>query len=78
FHEWVQMGHRAAALLLFVWIIVAAVHAITSYKDQKQIFWGWISCLIFITLQALSGIMIVYSELALGFALAHSFFIACL
>lgn len=78
FHEWVQMGHRAAALLLFVWIIVAAVHAITSYKDQKQIFWGWISCLIFITLQALSGIMIVYTELALGFALAHSFFIACL
>ncbi|MEC3840985.1 heme A synthase CtaA [Bacillus amyloliquefaciens] len=76
FQEWVQMGHRTAALLLFVWILIAFAHAVRSYKDQKQILGGWIAALAFVLLQALSGIMVVYSEMATGFALAHSLFIA--
>ena len=78
FHEWVQMGHRAAALLLFAWIIAAAVHAARQYKNQKRIYWGWMISLILIILQAASGIAVVYSRLDLGFALAHAFFISCL
>ena len=78
FNQWVQMSHRAAALLLFVWIFVAMFHAMKHYKEQKQLYYGWIISAILITLQAISGVMSVYSQLALGYALAHSFFISCL
>ncbi|MFN2746088.1 MULTISPECIES: COX15/CtaA family protein [Bacillus] len=76
FHEWVQMGHRAAALLLFAWIVVAMIHAVRHYHNQKRIFWGWIASLILITLQAVSGILVVMTRLDLSFALAHAFFIS--
>ncbi|WP_353855885.1 heme A synthase [Bacillus sp. Bos-x628] len=78
FNQWVQMSHRAAALLLFVWIFIAMFHAIKHYKEQKQLYYGWMISAILITLQAISGVMSVYSHLALGYALAHSFFISCL
>ena len=35
FQEYVQM-YRTAALLLFVWILVAFAHAVRSYKDQNR------------------------------------------
>ncbi|MGG5177947.1 COX15/CtaA family protein [Bacillus sp. MM09(2025)] len=76
FNQWVQMSHRAAALLLFVWIFVAMFHAMKHYKEQKQLYYGWIISAILITLQAISGVMSVYSHLALGYALAHSLFIS--
>ena len=78
FHEWVQMGHRIAALLLFAWIVIAAVHAARHYKTQKRIYWGWMISVILIFLQALSGILVVLTRLELSFALAHAFFISCL
>ncbi|MFS0654241.1 COX15/CtaA family protein [Bacillus sp. 179-C3.3 HS] len=78
FTQWVQMSHRAVAILLFIWIFIALFHAMKHYKDQKQLYYGWIISAILITLQAVSGVMSVYSQLALGYALAHSFFIACL
>ncbi|MFJ5963531.1 heme A synthase [Bacillus sp. NPDC093026] len=78
FNQWAQMSHRAAALLLFVWIFIAMFHAIKHYKEQKQLYYGWMISAILITLQAISGVMSVYSHLALGYALAHSFFISCL
>ncbi|MGE6631258.1 COX15/CtaA family protein [Bacillus sp. NPDC077027] len=76
FNQWVQMSHRAAAILLLVWIFIATYHAIKYYKDQKQLYYGWVISAILITLQAVSGIMSVYSHLQLGYALAHSFFIS--
>ncbi|MGR3206361.1 COX15/CtaA family protein [Bacillus glycinifermentans] len=78
FHEWVQMGHRAAAFLLFAWIIVAAVHAARHYKNRKRIYWGWMISVILIILQAVSGILVVLTRLQLSLALAHAFFISCL
>ncbi|ASS91687.1 MAG: heme A synthase [Bacillaceae bacterium] len=77
-HEWVQMGHRFAAGLLFIWIAVATIHAIKHYKDQKVMYWGWILAFILILLQALSGISVILSDLNLYLALAHALFISCL
>ena len=44
-YEWVQMGHRTAAGLIFIWILVIAIHVIKNYKDQRAIYWGWITAL---------------------------------
>ncbi|MDA1475677.1 COX15/CtaA family protein [Bacillus changyiensis] len=78
FHEWVQMGHRIAATLLFLWIVVATLHAARHYQHQKRMYWGWMISLILIILQAVSGILVVLTRLDLGFALAHALFISCL
>ncbi|WP_438316796.1 COX15/CtaA family protein [Sporosarcina sp. FA9] len=77
-YEWVQMGHRAAAALIFVWILVIAIHAIKHYKDQRVFYWGWIIALILVSGQALTGMIVVLTKLNLYFALLHSLLITLL
>ncbi|WP_243290006.1 heme A synthase [Bacillus sp. FJAT-47783] len=78
FHEFVQMGHRLAAFLIFIWICAATYHAIKNYKDQRVMYWGWIIAFILIVLQALSGMLVVFSKLNLMLALSHALFISLL
>ncbi|MDG4655800.1 heme A synthase [Ectobacillus antri] len=78
FHEWVQMGHRFAAILIFFWILYAAVLAVRQYKHERVIYWGWLIALILVSLQAVSGMLVVYTELNLYVALLHALFISCL
>ncbi|MBP2239990.1 cytochrome c oxidase assembly protein subunit 15 [Cytobacillus eiseniae] len=77
-HEWVQMGHRAAAGLIFIWIAYIAYLAITHYKGQKVIYWGSVIAFALVTLQVISGALVVLTRLNLFIALAHAFFISCL
>ncbi|MCL6585822.1 MAG: heme A synthase [Anoxybacillus sp.] len=77
-HEWVQMGHRLAAGLIIVWILVATIRAVKYHKHQRVIYWGWIVSLILVLLQMMTGALIVFTQLNLFVALAHAFFISCL
>ncbi|GLB60341.1 COX15/CtaA family protein [Cytobacillus sp. NCCP-133] len=77
-YEWVQMGHRAAAGLIFIWIGYITYQAIKYYKDQKVIYWGWIISFILVSLQVAAGALVVMTRLNLYIALAHAFFISCL
>jgi len=77
-YEWVQMGHRAAAGLIFIWIAYIAIHAIRNYKKQPVIYWGWIIALTLVTLQVISGMTVVLTRLSLTVSLLHSFFISLL
>ncbi|HEY2420969.1 MAG TPA: heme A synthase [Neobacillus sp.] len=77
-YEWVQMGHRAAAGLIFIWIAYVAYLAARYYKDQKVLYWGWIISFILVSLQVIAGAMIIFSRLNLYIALLHAFFITCL
>ena len=61
-YEWVQMGHRTAAALIFIWIVIIAIHAIKNYKDQRVFYWGWIIALILVTGQVLTGMTVVLTE----------------
>jgi heme a synthase len=76
--EWVQMGHRFFATILFLWIGYLALLAIKQYKHQKVLYWGWIISFILVFLQALAGILVVITSLNLFIALAHALFITCL
>jgi len=38
-YEWIQMGHRTAAALVFVWIAYVTVLAVKKYKQQKVVYW---------------------------------------
>jgi heme a synthase len=76
-YEWVQMGHRAAAGLIFIWVATVAIIAAKHYKQQKVLYWGWITSLILLSLQAISGASIIFSRLNLYIALSHALFISC-
>ncbi|MFO1445766.1 heme A synthase [Bacillus sp. Bva_UNVM-123] len=77
-YEWVQMGHRAAAGLIFIWIAYITVLAFKHYKNQKVIYWGWIISFVLVSLQVIAGALVVLTRLNLYIALAHAFFISCL
>ncbi|MGG2095758.1 heme A synthase [Bacillus sp. S13(2024)] len=78
FHEWVQMGHRFAATLIFVWILYAMIIAVRQYKQQAVIYYGWITAFSLVMCQAISGILVVFTDASLVMSLLHSLFIACL
>ncbi|WHY87952.1 heme A synthase [Neobacillus novalis] len=77
-YEWVQMGHRAAAGLIFIWITYIFILTIRRYKEQKVLYWGWIISFILVSLQVIAGAFIIFSSLNLYIALMHAFFITCL
>ncbi|WP_416826973.1 COX15/CtaA family protein [Ectobacillus polymachus] len=74
--EFVQMGHRFAALLLFVWIFYAMILAIREYKQQRIIYLGWSNAFILVSLQAIVGMLIIYSNGLLAIKLLHNLVIA--
>ncbi|KAB7707935.1 heme A synthase [Bacillus aerolatus] len=77
-YQWIQMGHRLAAGLIFIWILYITVLAIKNYKHQRVIFWGWIVALTLVSLQVTSGAIVIFTKLNLYVALAHALFISCL
>lgn len=76
--EWVQMGHRTAAAIIFIWIAYIALLAVKHYKHQKVIYWGWIVAFILVSLQVMSGAFVIFTRLNLYIALLHALFITCL
>lgn len=76
-NQWIQMGHRAIAGLIFIWVTYAAYLAIKHYKHQKVLYWGWITAFILVFLQVLAGAFIIFSRQNLFIALSHALFIAC-
>ncbi|WP_041580354.1 COX15/CtaA family protein [Bacillus sp. 1NLA3E] len=77
-NEWVQMGHRFFAGLIFLWIGYITIMVIKNYKNQKVLYWGWIIAFIVVCLQVIAGALVVLSKINLFIALAHAFFISCL
>jgi cytochrome c oxidase assembly protein subunit 15 len=77
-YEWVQMGHRAAAAIIIIWIAGIALHAFKHYKDQRVLYFGWIIALIIVTLQATTGMLVVLTKLNLFISLLHSLLISLL
>lgn len=77
-YEWVQMGHRAAAAGIFIWIGYVTYIAIKKYRQEKVLYWGWISAFSLVSLQVLSGALIIFTRLNLYIALMHALFITCL
>lgn len=77
FEQWVQMGHRLAAGLLFIWTLTLFIRMIRSYPKNKLMYWGWIITFSLITLQVIFGALIIFTLLNLGIALMHALFITC-
>jgi len=77
-HEWVQMGHRALAGVLFIWVLTLFIRIYKHYKHEKVLYRGWMIALGLVSIQVASGAVIIFSRLNLFISLAHALFIACL
>lgn len=77
-YEWIQMGHRGMAGLIFIWIGYIAWMAAKHYKEQRVVYVGWLAAFILVSLQVAAGAVVVFSQLNIYFALAHALFITCL
>lgn len=78
FNEWVQMGHRSAAALIFIWLLIIMIHVIRHYKDQRIFYYGWIIAFTLVLAQVITGATVIFTQLNLFFALLHSLFISLL
>ncbi|MGP4106856.1 COX15/CtaA family protein [Virgibacillus sp. L01] len=77
FDQWIQMGHRLFAGILFIWTIVLFFKIMKNYRTNRVMFWGWITTVLLIVLQVFLGAMIIFTVLNLGIALLHAFVISC-
>lgn len=77
FHQWIQMGHRLLAGLLFVWTIVLFVKVIRHYRKNRVMTIGWTITLALISSQVIFGALIIFTKLNLGIALMHALVITC-
>lgn len=77
FSQWIHMGHRLAAGLLFIWTIIFFIKVVKNYRENKVMMWGWVTVLSLIILQVFFGAMIIFTMLNLGIALLHAFVISC-
>lgn len=77
FNQWVQMGHRLAAGILFIWTLLLTIKMIKNYRTHKVMYWGWIITFSLILLQVFFGAMIIVTLLNLGVALMHALVISC-
>ncbi|WP_102262067.1 COX15/CtaA family protein [Mesobacillus jeotgali] len=77
-YEWVQMGHRAAAGFIFIWIAYVTYIAVKHYKHERVLYWGWIISMVLVSLQVIAGAFVIFTRLNLYIALGHAFFISVL
>ncbi|MDY0408072.1 heme A synthase [Virgibacillus soli] len=77
FDQWIQMGHRLFAGILFIWTISFCIRLIKQYKSNQVVFWGSVTLLSLISLQVFFGALIIFTMLNLFVALLHALVITC-
>ncbi|OZU90441.1 heme A synthase [Virgibacillus indicus] len=77
FEQWIQMGHRLAAGILFIWTISLFIKIMKNYRSSRIMFWGFIITASLIISQVFFGAMIIFTMLNLGVALLHALVISC-
>ena len=77
-YEWVQMGHRFAVLIFFIWMVYITIYVVRHYKGQRVIYWGWVIAMSLVVGQVLAGMLAVLLKLHLLVSLLHSLLITLL
>ena len=72
----IQMLHRTAAIFIFVWLLYILIIGLKEFKSKGTMRTGLIVSFVFVSLQALSGMLVVVSNLNLFLALFHGLFIS--
>ena len=73
--QWIQMGHRLMAGLLFLWVVVLFIQVLRKI-DQPFIRKVWLIATIFILLQVILGAFIIFTTGNIFVGLLHATFIS--
>ncbi|MCE7794739.1 heme A synthase [Salipaludibacillus sp. CUR1] len=74
----IQFGHRVAAGLLFIMMLISLIVVIKHYIREKTLFYGTLMSFIFITLQVISGAIVIFTGFNLNATLFHAFMVSLL
>ncbi|MBM7095907.1 MULTISPECIES: COX15/CtaA family protein [Alteribacter] len=74
----VQFGHRVAAALLFIVILIMLVQLWKKYKTEKVILWVGILSFILVSIQVASGAVVLFTGFTLWATLFHALFVSLL
>lgn len=77
FYQWVHMGHRLFAAILFIWNMIFFMRVSNNYRHNSVMHYGWMITLGFLVLQVAFGAFIIFTRLELIVTLFHAFFITC-
>ncbi|MRH41906.1 heme A synthase [Aquibacillus halophilus] len=70
--QWIQMGHRFAAAIAFIWTIYLFLHVRKHYKNSKVMLWGWTVAALLMIIQVLLGAIVIVTLGNLVIALLHA------
>ncbi|WP_239254654.1 COX15/CtaA family protein [Listeria ilorinensis] len=76
--DYVQYFHRLAALILVIWILYVTYLVFRDYRHYRVLTYGMVLSVVFVALQALTGMLSVYTGVNLYVALFHSLIITML
>ncbi|WKB34950.1 COX15/CtaA family protein [Terrilactibacillus sp. S3-3] len=72
-----QFIHRFMALVIVIWLIATLIACIKRYKQTPGLALVVVFSIIFVLLQAVTGIFIIQTNAALTFLILHAFFVTC-
>lgn len=73
----IQYTHRVLAGVLVIWLIATLIVCLKRYRQIPSLSLVVLIALIFTFLQAVSGIFVILTEMALVFLLLHALFVTC-
>jgi cytochrome c oxidase assembly protein subunit 15 len=76
FQQWVQMGHRMSAGILFIWTVVFFIKVMKNYKHSKVMTYGWGFATFLLLSQVIVGALLIFTLLSLVMTLAHGIIIS--
>lgn len=74
----VQFGHRVAAGILFITILVMFVQLLKEHVKNKPLLYSGTLSMIFITAQVISGAIVIFSGFTLYATMAHAIIVSLL
>ncbi|MGP4080380.1 COX15/CtaA family protein [Pseudalkalibacillus sp. R45] len=76
--ELIHYTHRFMAGLLFIWILLSFIQIRAYYKNMKVLYNSFLLLLILVSLQVITGALIIFTKLNLFIGLMHGLFVSLL
>jgi heme a synthase len=74
----IQFGHRVAAGLLLIVIVIMLVALLRHYRHEKVLVWTAVISTILVTIQVASGAVVLFTGFTLWATLFHALFVSLL
>ncbi|GEL76014.1 COX15/CtaA family protein [Tenuibacillus multivorans] len=74
--QWIQMGHRTLAGLLFLWVIGLLIYIWKHHSKHALIKNGWLIASGLLTLQVILGALVVVTKMNTFIALMHALMVS--